>query len=51
MQTFFTGEFELIVVQPDGMSDFVHVDESIKSQVMIPEKGISELDRLSAVVN
>lgn len=51
MQTYFTGEFELIVVQPDGMSDFVHVDENIKSQVTIPAKGISELDRLSAVVN
>ena len=50
IQTYFTGEFEKIIVQGNGVSQFVHIDEHIKAKVKIPACGITELDRLSHVV-
>lgn len=51
IQTVFTGEFEKVIVKPDGVSSFVHVDDFLRAQIKIPANGITELDRLSYVVH
>ena len=51
IQTYFTGEFEKVIVQGNGVSQYVHIDELVRSKVKIPAAGITELDRLSHVVH
>ena len=51
IQAIFTGEFDKIIVQPNGVSNYVFVDKEIVSKAKIPGRGLSELDRLSYVVN
>jgi hypothetical protein len=51
MQTIFTGEFDKVIVSGLGVSDIVHIDEDLKKKINIPQTGITELDRLSHVVN
>jgi len=51
IQTVFTGEFDKVIVKADGVSQYVHVDDFLKSQVKIPAQGITELDRLAHIVH
>ena len=50
IQTIFTGEFDKIIVNGNGVSPFVHVDDFLKTIVKIPAGGLTELDRLAYVV-
>ena len=43
------GEFDKIIISADGISDVVA--NEIPKSLEIPAKGISELDRLSHLVN
>jgi len=45
----FTGEFDKVIVTGDGVSEFL-IDEDLKAKVKVPQSGITELDRLSYVV-
>lgn len=47
----FTGEFDKVIVSGCGVSDFVYIDEALRAKVKLPAQGITELDRLSHVVN
>lgn len=51
MQSVFTGQFDIVVVDNKGVSEMVYLDQDVLSQVKIPAKGITELDRLSHVVH
>lgn len=50
IQSIFTGEFEKTIVQGNGTSQCLFVDQDLMKKVQIPTRGISELDRLSYVV-
>ena len=47
----FSGEFDKIIVNGNGTSDFVYIDQTLLSKVKIPMKGLTELDRLAHVVH
>ena len=47
----FTGEFERIIVQPNGVSEIVHASKELLANCKIPSCGLTELDRLAYVVN
>lgn len=51
IQSMFTGEFEKLLVQSNGKSQVLFVEQELLAQVQIPARGLSELDRLSYVVN
>ncbi len=51
LQTVFTGEFDKVIVQANGVSDFIHLEKEVLTTVKIPPRGITELDRLSHVVH
>lgn len=46
----FTGEFDKVIVSPAGVSDFVYIDEELRAKNKLPAGGLTELDRLSYVV-
>jgi len=46
----FTGEFDKVIVSAAGVSDFVYIDEDLRAKNKVPATGITELDRLSYVV-
>jgi len=50
IQSIFTGEFDKLIIQPNGTSDFLFADKDLLSRVQIPQRGITELDRLSYVI-
>ena len=47
----FTGEFDKVIVTGAGVSDFVYIDEALRAKIKLPVAGLTELDRLSHVVN
>lgn len=49
IQTFFSGEFDRILIEADGNSDIIEIDNA--KSLEFPSKGVSELDRLSHLVN
>lgn len=51
IQCGFTGEFDKVIIQHNGSSQYVFADKELLAKVRIPERGITELDRLSHVVN
>ena len=50
IQCVFSGEFDKVIVSGKGTSDLVYIDADLLSKVKIPSKGLTELDRLSYVV-
>jgi len=51
IQSVFTGEFEKTIVSSNGTSQYLYCDKELLSKVQIPARGLTELDRLSFVVN
>lgn len=51
MQSIFTGEFEKTIVNGNGTSEVIYADKELLAKVQIPPRGLTELDRLSYVVN
>ena len=54
VQVFFSGEFDRVVIDGNGKSDIVDVAAAhahIAKPLELPQKGISELDRLSHLVS
>ena len=51
IQCVFSGEFDKIIVSGKGTSDLTFIDAGLLSSVKLPPKGLTELDRLSYVVN
>ena len=47
MNTYFSGEFDRIIIEGVGAGTVIDEDEGI----VLPPKGVTELDRLSYVVN
>ena len=50
MQAVFTGEFENVIVQSNGVSEIVYTNKEMLACCNIPERGLTELDRLAYVV-
>lgn len=48
ISSFFTGEFDKVIIEPNGKSDLVEFDNS--QGLELPQKGITELDRLAYLV-
>jgi hypothetical protein len=50
---YFTGEFDRIVIEGNGKSEFIDLEEANLSgkPVELPLRGVTELDRLAYVVN
>lgn len=51
IQAVFTGEFEKVIVEPTGISQYLQPDQDLLRKVTIPHRGLTELDRLSYVVH
>ena len=54
VQVFFSGEFDRVVIDGNGKSDIVDVAAAhahVAKPLELPQKGISELDRLSHLVS
>ena len=49
VQTYFIGEFDRVIIDNKGFSEFAHLTKEHSEH--LPARGITELDRLSFVVS